>query len=960
MKKSLKVFILVLMLGLLCVVVGCSGGEAGSTKIIITGETTGVVGEELTLSARISPQSNETITWASSDESTATVAEGVVSLLKEGNVTITASAAGVKGEVTITIKAAPVKATSVSITGATTVAVGGNIQLTATVAPDTATNKAVTWKSENNGIAVVDDSGKVTAKSLGTVKIFAEADGATGEHVITVTGTTTLEIVSSAETNELGIHETCQLEANVVPVTAGEGNKLVWRSSDESIATVTQEGIVTGVAAGKVVISIHLGLLSAEYEMEIKYYPVEDILITGSVDIPRDSTSTLSAEVLPENATYPTVTWSSQDESIATVDPVTGEVYGVSDGDVVIVATADKMKKEITVHVLFTHVQSVTITGDSTGEVGRPIQLTATITPENATDKTVVWSSSDDSKATVDPETGEVMGLQEGEVEIIATCEGNVTARHKITFTVHVLQKKLTIGQSHFNLGIWSADYTNNVLVYDKTFSGSSTSLYVDRVGIDYDETSKQYVVTEVLKSGVADSATIKTHDYLITIAESSSIYKTYNLAATIEVGCGVKLPQNINFVPVSATNENIVENIGIEFYDKLDPMFLPAMELYVAQVGENYYTKISDAVAALAAGSTLKIGATKISDAFAIEFDNVVIESADAARKGNIANKISLKDGIKGVKIQNLEFTGLGQIEATGVVENLTFTGNNVHDITIEGGEYTTSKRFDQQGFLHLWKNDAHDSLRGLTVTNNTFTNLSCFALSYRGAHQDYTILIDKNVFKNMALGAVKQEGGFNAGKLIITNNEFTNDDTTVGYCSILFRQMGSAAGVTHEIVIENNTFTNIGKDFTDLAGYGGSAAIVSGSYQEAKTSILNIKIRFNSFVGCTNGVYLRDNGGTADMWVSQSSYNLFKDIKGYIFGGDASGKRNALDHNVFLDAEGTALTDEVLATKLTNIKENTDVFATEEEYKTAVETVKAAENGEESEGNSEAAPAE
>ena len=133
--------------------------------------------ETVTLKATVSPENatNKNISWSSDKTDVATVDEnGNVSANSVGTATITATADGVTEECTIIVeeKVIPVESITLNKTEAE-IFVGAEEKLTATVLPEDATNKDVTWTSSDTTIATVDSNGKVTAKSVGTATIKA-------------------------------------------------------------------------------------------------------------------------------------------------------------------------------------------------------------------------------------------------------------------------------------------------------------------------------------------------------------------------------------------------------------------------------------------------------------------------------------------------------------------------------------------------------------------------------------------------------------------------------------------------------------------------------------------------------------------------------------------------------------------------------------------------------------------
>lgn len=168
-------------------------------------------------------------------------------------------------------------------------------------------------------------------------------------------------------------------------------------------------------------------------------------LVTGIIVTPESHTfttigesETFYASVLPADAADNSVTWSSSNTSVATVDPATGVVTSVADGACTITATANDGSgvygsANITVDS-YIYPSSVNVT-PATGEIyiGETIQLTATVLPDNANNKSVLWSSSDNGIATVTP-SGLVTGISAGMVTITATTvEGSKSGTAMIT-----------------------------------------------------------------------------------------------------------------------------------------------------------------------------------------------------------------------------------------------------------------------------------------------------------------------------------------------------------------------------------------------------------------------------------------------------------------------------------------------------------------------------------------------
>ena len=144
------------------------------------------------LTATVAPEdaTDKTVTWSSDKTSVATVdATGNVTAVAEGTATITATAGDKTATCTVTVKAATIAVTSVALDKSELALTVGDaaVQLTATVAPDNATDKTVTWSSDKTSVATVDATGKVTAVAEGTATITAKAGDKTATCTVTVT-----------------------------------------------------------------------------------------------------------------------------------------------------------------------------------------------------------------------------------------------------------------------------------------------------------------------------------------------------------------------------------------------------------------------------------------------------------------------------------------------------------------------------------------------------------------------------------------------------------------------------------------------------------------------------------------------------------------------------------------------------------------------------------------------------
>ena len=238
------------------------------------------------------------------------------------------------------------KVTGVSLnTDSLTLVEGGTATLAATITPSNATNQNVTWSSDNESVATVDQNGRVTAVAQGGATITAAVDGKSAECYVTVNAAAPVPVTSvSLDKTSLGLTEgdTETLTATVEPSDATNKN-VTWSTSDASIATVT-DGVVTAVAPGTATITVTTEdgnkAATCAVTLTAATVPVTGVTLNKtSTSLYVGDTETLTPTITPDNATNKNVTWSSDDTSVATVD-ASGLVTAVARGTAVITATA--------------------------------------------------------------------------------------------------------------------------------------------------------------------------------------------------------------------------------------------------------------------------------------------------------------------------------------------------------------------------------------------------------------------------------------------------------------------------------------------------------------------------------------------------------------------------------------------------------------------------------------------
>lgn len=247
----------------------------------------------------------------------------------------------------------PTGPTTVAVTGVTlnksslSLVEGNSETLTATVSPDNATNKAVSWKSSDASIASVDGTGKVTAVKAGSATItVSTTDGSkTATCSVSVTPKTISVTGVAIEPSTLEIKEgaTFQLKATVSPADASQA--VDWASPSPHIATVDQNGLLTAVAPGTVRIVVRSKAFTDKQGF-CDVTVTQDNTLTGisldadEITIAAGDSRNLTVIFYPEYASNKNVTWKSSDASVVTVSD--GKVFGLKEGTATVTATSEE------------------------------------------------------------------------------------------------------------------------------------------------------------------------------------------------------------------------------------------------------------------------------------------------------------------------------------------------------------------------------------------------------------------------------------------------------------------------------------------------------------------------------------------------------------------------------------------------------------------------------------------
>ncbi len=404
------------------------------------------VGETLQLRAQISPSNatEQKVMWASSKQSVATVSDaGLVTAVAAGTANITATVDGKTATCAITVEQSAVHVVpveSVSLDKAdVTMEIGQSLTLAATVLPDNATDKAVEWHSSNPAIAEVDRNGKVTAVSEGSAQISASAGGKSASCQITVSKPEVpvvhVESVSLDRSDaSLVVGYTLTLTATVLPGNADD-KSVIWASTNPAIAEVDQTGKVTAKSAGTTTVTATTTdggkIAGCEVTVTAGFVPITGVTLNYTeYTLELGESFELIAYPQPDNASQRDFSWRSSDGSVVYPNILSAEssesvsvqsiglgtatitLHGHNDVTASCVVTVVERTPDVI------HVQSVSLDKTSLNLApGVSEKLVATVLPENAADKSVIWASVNPAIAEVDQ-------------------EGNVTARSVGTTTI--------------------------------------------------------------------------------------------------------------------------------------------------------------------------------------------------------------------------------------------------------------------------------------------------------------------------------------------------------------------------------------------------------------------------------------------------------------------------------------------------------------------------------------------
>lgn len=525
------------------------------------------VGDYVTINASIEPKLNTvSLHWVTSDPSVFTVADpGALSatIRGEGGGVAVLSAINkdniVVGSTLVRVYQ-PIKSISLSETKVTVPLSDSSFQLYTTIEPYVAKDQEVVWKSTNTSILKVDNNGKVTLLQPGSASVIVSSKvDASISAICNVTVTKGVKGITLDQTSkDMYVGETFRLTYSIQP-TDSSNTSVIWTSTNPSVASVDNGGVVSARSTGTAVI--------------IAKTTDGGYLATSTIKVSRTATAVkldvtqlvmnvgdyyyLETTLTPADATETTLSWETTDSKVLTVSK-TGKVVAKAAGTAVIMV---KTKSGSVGYCTVTVLQPVTniqiSSKKETITVDQEIELKVTVTPANADDQDLIWESSDSSVATVN-QRGEVLGIQEGIAMISVTSnDGNfkdfciVTVKAKYTdLTINPTSYSLGLGRSHrllpkingkdvaakelrwksSNSSIVSVD-KNGVIKGRKLGTATITVYAKDGSGVEATSTIRVVRLTTGIELDTNYITLVKGKSYKLktTITPSNATYKTAN-----------------------------------------------------------------------------------------------------------------------------------------------------------------------------------------------------------------------------------------------------------------------------------------------------------------------------------------------------------------------------------------------------------------------------------------------
>lgn len=705
-------------------------------------------------------------------------------------------------------------------------------------------------------------------------------------------------------------------------VTDLKGENLVNYAFDTSgIVSLTTGNTFAAVSAGVVhitaslkghpQISVVITVTVAAKNVVVK---VASIALNGATSVEIGSTTTLGLTVLPENANNKTVTWTSSDVSIATVN--NGVVNALSAGDVVITATAadgSNISGTLNIKVIALIITgTITLASDKAeGYVGDQISLVPTV-ETNATDKSLIWSV-DSTKASVN--NGVVSLTTAGTVVVTARLKTNEAISG--TFTITIYDKIASLG-----------------LVASKKYLPVGT---IETLIVNVTPTNAKKNITWAS----SDDTIISVTNGTITCLKEGLA----TITATAADGSAVSGNLEIRVISANLDTSTTLADPNVATLNQGDEITFGGIKFYV---GINAFATLTEAInnattKTYVASGTYSDNIMLAKNNFQLLGPNADINPLSGVRLNEaiITGKITIAKGLKNILIKGFAFTQKGMVDSMGNVEGVEVSYNNVYDTNTDVAAWVDA-RTEVEAVFDFWA-IAGEEIKDITIKYNKFVNVKETNVMVA---RNINVNVSHNGFYNFGMDAIRGDGGYNYGLWAFEHNEFINDVQGANNGIYLQSISGLQGDVMHTILISNNIFKNIG-----LSGATSSynSAISMRTYQEQG---LKLDILYNTFEKCVNYLNIRNNGATAATFTSNVNYNKFIGIPSGVYhrnirpdSTDTASSNPPLtnmDYNYFEDNDNLPITDlSVYEAKFLDLSSYAYNFATKAEYESIIKAL-------------------
>lgn len=321
------------------------------------------------------------------------------------------------------------------------VGVGKRANVSVAVTPAKARQKGLTYAISDETVATVKTNGAVTGVAIGACEltITSRYDPSVSITLPVTVVVPVKKITAAVEQNKLYVGSTLAITAAFEPEDATL-KKAVYTSAKETVATVDENGVITGVGRGSTQITVQSvdGNAKAKINVQVLQQPQSIALSASANTVVVGRSLAVRSTVLPQNADNKRLTWSSSDESVMTVGS-SGRVAAKAPGTAIITATSVE-NPSLTGSLTLTAVRlakSVAFDQKTYGvKLTESAQLSVTVSPEDTSNKAVTYRSNRPKIVSVD-ENGVVTALAPGKATITAkTADGS---RREATTVVEVI-----------------------------------------------------------------------------------------------------------------------------------------------------------------------------------------------------------------------------------------------------------------------------------------------------------------------------------------------------------------------------------------------------------------------------------------------------------------------------------------------------------------------------------------